>query len=478
MGQEINSTHFTQADFDAFYKYLETETESLNQLIKQGLCSQKSPVAGFEIEAWLIDNEMNPVALNQAFLETFNNPLATTELAQFNIELNNQPASLQGKALGQLHAGLEQTWRSACKTANDLNVNLLMIGILPTLRQTDLTLANMSELKRYQALNQQILHLRGNQPLKIAITGKESLSIQHHDVMLEAAATSFQIHLQCPLDIAHHYYNAAVIASAPMVGISANSPFLFGRNLWSETRIPLFEQAIEVGGYDGAAYGPMRRVSFGIQYARHSIMEFFHINLDHFPILLPMQYDYPTTHLEHLRLHNGTIWRWNRPLVGFDDDGTAHIRIEHRVMPAGPTIIDSIANAAFFYGLAKQLCDIAVQPQPVMAFSQAKDNFYQTARYGLNAHITWLDGKKYHLQNLIESRLIEMARLGLEKLEIDANETSMYLEIIRQRNATGQTGSQWQRDYIAKTGSDFNTMTRAYLHHQQTGQPVHTWELD
>lgn len=477
MGQEINTTHFSQVDFDAFYDHLELETKSLGQLIIQRRCSQRPAVAGFEIEAWLVNDEMNPIACNQAFLKTFNNPLATTELAQFNIELNNQPLVLKNKVLSRFHQELDNTWQSACQAAARVNAHLLMIGTLPTLQQSDLTLSNMSPQKRYQALNDQILHLRG-EPLQLTITGKDSLSVQHDDVMLEAATTSFQIHLQSPLDVAHHYYNAAVIASAPLVGISANAPYLFGKNLWCETRIPLFEQAIEVGGYDGAAHGPMRRVSFGSQYARHSIMEFFQINLDHFPILLPMHFDQPATQLEHLRLHNGTIWRWNRPLVGFDDDGTTHIRIEHRVIPAGPTIIDSIANAAFFYGLAKQLCDTAVQPQPELEFSQAKDNFYQSARNGLDAQIIWLDGKKYRLKQLIESELIEMAYRGLEKLKIDHSDASTYLEIIKQRNATGQTGCQWQRGYIQQTGRDFNAMTTAYYQHQQTGQPVHTWEID
>ncbi len=477
MGQEINTAQFSQADFDAFYLQLEAETKSLAQLVSKGACSQKSPVAGFEIEAWLVDDEMNPVALNQAFLTSFNDPLATTELAQFNIELNNQPAALTQGVLSQFHYALENTWNSACLTAKSLHANLLMIGTLPTLQQSDLTLANMSPLKRYQALNDQILQLRG-EPLQLTISGNQPLSVQHNDVMLEAATTSFQIHLQSPLDMAHHYYNAAVIASAPMVGISANAPYLFGKDLWCETRIPLFEQAIEVGGYDGAAHGPMRRVSFGTQYARQSIMEFFQINLDHFPILLPMQFDQPNDHFEHLRLHNGTIWRWNRPLVGFDADGTTHIRIEHRVIPAGPTIIDSIANAAFFYGLAQHLCDTAVQPQPDMAFSQAKDNFYQTARYGLESQITWLNGKKYRLQQLIESELIDMAYQGLETLKIDASDASTYLEIIKQRNNSGQTGSQWQRNYMQQTGSNFHTMTAAYHQHQLTGQPVHTWEID
>ncbi|MCH9698234.1 MAG: glutamate--cysteine ligase [Gammaproteobacteria bacterium] len=475
MGQEINTASFTQADFDAFYECLENETSELEQLISTNNCSQHSPVAGFEIEAWLLDQAMNPTPRNQEFLEAFQNPLATTELARFNIELNNQPVALNHNALSQLHQGLNTTWQAALKTAHSMNTHLLMIGTLPTLKQSDLNLTNMSPLKRYQALNEQILHLRG-EPLKLSISGQENLSLQHDDVMLESATTSFQIHLQTPLTVAHHYYNAAVMASAPMVGICANSPYLFGKDLWCETRIPLFEQAIEVGGYDGASHGPIRRVSFGTQYARNSIMEFFMINLNHFPILLPMHFDQHDNHFAHLRLHNGTIWRWNRPLVGFDEDGTAHIRIEHRVVPAGPTIIDSIANAAFFYGLAKQLCDTVVQPKPQLTFSQAKDNFYQSARYGLDAQIHWLDGTKHHLQQLIDSQLIDMAYAGLSKLGIDPDDATTYLEIIRHRNQSGQTGSQWQRQFMHNNPGQFNAMTAAYLDLQSIGQPVHTWD--
>jgi hypothetical protein len=202
--------------------------------------------------------------------------------------------------------------------------------------------------------------------------GREHLKLDHHDVMLESATTSFQIHIQLPLDIAHHFYNASIIASASMVALCANAPFLFGKDLWDESRIPLFEQSIETGGYDGAAHGPIKRVSFGTDYARHSIIECFIENLDHFPVLLPVDSDSPNEAFEHLRLHNGTIWRWNRPLVGFDEDGTPHIRVEHRAPAAGPTTIDSMANAAFYYGVSKSLCDEIIEKGLSFPFSQAK----------------------------------------------------------------------------------------------------------
>lgn len=477
MGQEINNTHFSKADFQTFHTHLRQETEALADLIKNRLCSHKDPVAGFEIEAWLVDDAMNPVSRNEEFLASFNSPLASAELAKFNIELNNDPVSLKNDALSILHKDLENTWNTACSAANSIGCHLLMVGTLPTLKQSVLNLDNMSGLKRYRALNEQILRLRGK-PLHLTFTGRESLSVDHDDVMMESATTSFQIHLQAPLDQAHHFYNAAIMASAPSIAISANSPYLFGKDLWCETRIPLFEQSIEVGGYDGAAQGPVRRVSFGTQYARKSIMECFQINLDHFPVLLPMKFAKNHHQFEYLRLHNGTIWRWNRPLVGFDTDGTAHIRIEHRVIPAGPSIIDMIANAAFFYGLAIALSENSMLPVPKMPFSQAKDNFYQAARHGLDASIVWQDGKKYKLQTLLQKELIDMAYRGLESLAISSSDAKTYLDIIEKRNTSGQTGCQWQRRYINQNNSDFHAMTAAYFRHQRSGRPVHSWAMD
>ncbi len=314
--------------------------------------------------------------------------------------------------------------------------------------------------------------------------GREHLKLDHHDVMLESATTSFQIHIQLPLDIAHHFYNASIIASAPMVALCANAPFLFGKDLWDESRIPLFEQSIETGGYADAAHGPIKRVSFGTDYARQSIIECFIENLDHFPVLLPVDLDSPIEAFEHLRLHNGTIWRWNRPLVGFDEDGTPHIRVEHRAPAAGPTTIDSIANAAFFYGIAKSLCDEMIEKGLSFPFSQAKDNFYQAARYGLDSHIIWMDGKKYRLQSLLRDELIPRAILGLRSLGVTSCDTEDFLDIILQRLNNKQNGCYWQRNFrinqhpSTPSQDVFKLMTQSYLKNQQSGKPVSEWSIN
>lgn len=474
MGQEIDKTTFEHSDFKNFYQNLQRETELLQNLIDNNLISQKQPVAGFEIEAWLVDESMRPAAKNVEFLATLNDPLASTELAKFNIELNNQPVRLHQSALTQLHNELDSICRRAHDTAESMGLHLIMIGTLPTLRQSDLNLSIMSDMNRYRALNRQILEARGA-PIHLEICGIENLNVHHHDVMLESAATSFQIHLQSPLNSAHHFYNASIIASAPCIAASANAPMLFGKNLWAETRIPLFEQSIEIGGYHDAAHGPLRRVSFGSDYARKSIMECFTENLDHFPVLLPVQFNSSEDSLDYLRLHNGTIWRWNRPLVGFDDDGTPHIRIEQRVIPAGPTLPDMIANAAFFYGIVGYLHGQFGDQVPSLPFHIAKDNFYKSARYGLDASVTWLDQEKYNVKDLMLDHLIPQALDGLTNLGLKSTEAEYYLSIMQGRMENGQTGAQWQRSYLQKCGGDFTGLMHVYFANQWSGRPVHEW---
>jgi hypothetical protein len=243
---------------------------------------------------------------------------------------------------------------------------------LPTLQDSDLTLNNISLLDRYRALNEQVLRQRNGVEITLNINGDDHLQVSHKDVMLEAAATSLQIHIQVPQDIAARYYNASILLSAPMVAISANSPCLFGKRLWQETRIPVFEQAVPTGGYGGAAFGPVHRVSFGLDYARRSLFECFQENLEHYPLLLPVHYQDDIGKLKHLRLHNGTIWRWNRPLIGFDEDQTPHLRIEHRVCASAPSTVDDIANIAFYYGLVHFYATLDEPPENIMPFADAK----------------------------------------------------------------------------------------------------------
>lgn len=475
MGQEIAGVSFVDKDFDRFRQHLKDETERLENLLAESQHSYDRRYAGLELEAWLVDKGMQPAPVNDAFLKRLNDPLANPELAKFNIEFNTDPLPLTGDALSRLHRQLQNAWSNASQQAQKLGSELMMIGILPTLSQDDLNVQNMSDMNRYRALNEQILAARGK-PVELDISGEEHLKLTHQDVMLESAATSFQLHTQVPVNIAHHFYNASIMASAAVVAVSANSPFLFGHSLWQETRIPLFEQAIEAGGFAGAVHGPVKRVSFGSGYARHSIFECFEENLEHFPVLLPVDLGEASDRMEHLRLHNGTVWRWNRPLIGFNG-GKPHVRIEHRTPAAGPTVTDMLANAAFYYGLSHAFCDRLISRGFELSFADARDNFYKAARYGLDSHVIDLEGQHQRLQSHILAQLLPLAAQGLDKLAINRSDADRYLGIIEQRVQQSRTGSDWQRAFVAKHGKDFQNLTRHYLYHQQRGKVVSQWPI-
>jgi len=476
MGQEIDSGEFEKRDFHRFSERLKQETNLLRSWFEEWRFSTEANIGGFELEACLVDRSGLPLPHNNSFMGQLDESDVMPELARFNVELNTKPHKLQGDALALMHKELQIDWDRYSDIAESIDSGLVMTGILPSIRDSDLSLKNMSDMRRYHALNEQVLRMRKGAPLSLDITGREHLEIVHQDVMLESAATSFQIHMQVPEDLAVRYYNAAIILSAPMVAATANSPFLFGRDLWDETRIPLFEQAVDVGGFAGATHGPMHRVSFGMGYARKSLCECFEENLEHFPVMLPIDLGDNIEELNHLRLHNGTIWRWNRPLIGFID-GKPHLRIEHRVVPSGPTVVDSIANAALYFGLITELVYAEIAPETLLEFAAARDNFYAAARLGLHAHINWIDGSRTTAQTLLRDKLVPLAWKGLERMGLDQYDIDTYLEIIEARMRKGQNGSEWQREFVARNGNDMQLLTLVYLENQIRGEPIHEWPL-
>jgi hypothetical protein len=472
MGQEITDSHFEPEDFESFAQRLERETRLLCRWLDDGVFAQGQSECGFELEAWLVDGEARPAPIIEPYLDQLNDPLVVPELATFNIELNGNHLPLQGSALSALKNELVQTLDRCNSAADSFGARLAMIGILPTAEPSDFTLANMSPLHRYRALNEQVFRMRGGRPLQLDISGRDRLQIEHDDVMLEAATTSFQIHLKIDADKGGRFYNASKIISAPIVAVCANSPFLFGCDLWDETRIPIFEQSVAVGDSE-----LNRRVTFGIRYIDRSISEYFIANLERYPVLLPRLADEPEENLAHLCFHNGTIWRWNRPLIGFGDDGHPHVRIEHRVVPAGPSVVDSIANAAFYYGAVTFLATQEVAPETLLPFDKARDNFYQAAQHGMGASVVWMDGASVDMTTLCQELLLPQAREGLLSLGVDRDEVDYWLEIIERRIACGCNGAVWQRRWVERHGSDMVGLTQAYLERQASGAPVHEWGL-
>ena len=472
MGQEIENKVFTKDDYVKFRQYLEKETELLTSWFNDGALSNDGLMGGFEIESWLLNESFQPAPNNKEFIAKFDSDLASPELAKFNLEFNNTPLELLDSALSDFHQESINIWENAQKVAANLSdpSSLLLIGTLPTLSLSDLNEHSMSDMNRYRALNNEIMMRRKKKPVHLFIQGHELLDLYSHDVMLEASTTSFQIHTKVPAKDAHHYYNASTIISAPLVAITANSPYIFGKNVWSETRIPLFEQSIDTNNPNA----PIKRVSFGSGFAQESILECFCENLNDFHILLPIIAE-NNTNLAHLRLHNGTIWRWNRPLVGFSDTNEAHIRIEHRAIAAGPTIIDMIANAAFYYGLQMFWSQRLKQGHALPLFEETKDNFYIAATGDLHSTIKWF-GKSMDLKSLLLNELLPQAEQGLNELQICPEDINKYLSLIEARIINEQTGANWQRKYVSSHNCDMTELTYAYQILQKTEQPIHSWD--
>jgi hypothetical protein len=478
MGEEITYSRFNKADYQQYEKRLREETDVLSDWFSNHALSDKELVAGYELEAWLIGDNASPCPQNESFLKRADNPYIFPELAKFNVELNVEPHPFNSSLLGDFEKQLIQLWLQCKQTSTDIGCRILGIGILPTLDDGDLSLENISSLDRYRALNEQVLTQRKGKTINLNINGNEHLEVEHKDVMLEAASTSLQIHIQVPQDKAVRYYNASMVLSAPLVAVGANAPYLFNKDLWYETRIPVFEQSVDLGGIGGAASGPVHRVTFGSHYARDSLMECFTENLEHYPVLLPVTYDTEPEELKYLRLHNGTIWRWNRPLIGFDDDGTPHLRIEHRTMSSAPSIIDNIANIAFYYGLVQHYANCSDAPESSLSFADTKDNFYRSAKLGLNHRVSWTDGNRYTIKELVLSILLSDAETGLHQLGISDADIKRYLGVIETRIETEQTGTQWQRKFAELHNRDMRLLTKSYYENQQHNKPVHEWDFE
>lgn len=471
MGREIPSSRFTKHDFSAFNQRLRAETDLLSEYFHNHRFDCNHDVGGFEVEAWLVDKNAVPSPVNEKFLMQLNDPMVVHELASFNIELNVMPQTLQGNALQFLHDELVLIWNKCRKTATAMDADIMAIGIHPAVSEEQLTLQHMSNSRRYRALNEQVIALRKGSPLTLHIHGKDHMEAIHHDVMLEAGTTSFQIHLQITQNKAVRAYNASQIASAPLVAVSANSPFIFGYALWDESRIPLFQQSVDVG----EEY--KKRVTFSHGYARGTLLSCFMENLEDYPVLIPILFEEKPDKFPHLRFHNGTIWRWNRPLIGFDNQGSPHLRIENRVVPSGPTTVDMIANAAFYWGLVQSLTLLPDAPENIIDFPIVRQNFYNAARYSLDSSIQWLDGELHPVKSILLHMLLPMAREGLLQLGINETDCDHYLGIIENRITTQQNGAAWQRRWVEKHGKDMDALSKVYLDHQHSQRPVHEWDV-
>ena len=499
MGIEIDRERFSDEDYRRFAWRLEESLDALGQMLSRPGFGVGERTIGAELELFLVDGRGRPLPENTAIRGLVHDPRLTLELDRFNLEVNPSPSSLAGRPFSALERELRSVLEQVERVAAGCGGRVAMIGILPSLRPGDLRRESLTDSPRYRALNHSMKRLR-REPFRIEIRGTdpEPVRIVRDDLGPEGANTSFQVHLRVdPGDFAR-VFNAAQLATAPVLAAAGNSPVLLGSLLWEETRIALFEQAAD--DRDEPSRGRLvSRVAFGTDWLRHSALELFEESVRHHEPLLPVVGDEDplaslgqdgVPGLEELRLHQSTVWRWNRAV--YDAALGGHLRIEMRALPAGPTITDMLANAAFLLGLTLAVAggdDRAYDGDWTgrLLFARAHANFYEAARRGLDAELEWPGRGRRPRRTAaadLVAELLPAARRGLDRAGVAAEESGPLLEVIGERAASRRTGSWWQRRTVAalepRVGrwKALELMLERYLELQAGGRPVHTWPVE
>jgi hypothetical protein len=468
MGDEVSRENFSASDYRRFAERLDAEMAFVRELFANDAFDNSTNCLGYELELCLVKPDGSPAPGNREVLDATNNPLLTVELARYNLEINGHPFSLSSDVFERIEQDLDGLFAEVESQATRLNYQVGLFGVLPSVRSEHLDPAHfMSDLHRYHQLNDRLIEMRG-QPVRVVIHGEEHLCAERNDVMLEALGTSLQVHLQVPYNHAVDAYHAALWASVLMVGVGANSPLVLGHSCWHESRIAIFKQSVDTRNPQEMRDSIVPRVHLSKGYIE-SFLELFEDNAYYSPIL-PELFDAPVDELRHFSLHNGTIWRWVRPILG-KRDGGYHLRLELRVVPSGPTLVDSMANLVFYIGLVEGLRARGDELTRVL-YPTLEHEFYEVARHGMNSEIGWFNGRMGAVQEIVLQQALPIAAGGIRALGIDHAER--WLEVIRQRVESGQTGANWSRWHWAAHG-DSNRLVRDYLANAASGEPVHRW---
>lgn len=476
-----------EQELAAFTRAALRDLAALEQMLGAGTLEGGVRRIGAEQEMFLVDAAMQPAPVVMEVLKAAADDRLTTEIGRFNLEANLPPYLLAAGCLNQLETDLADAVATADRAARNCGARVLLAGILPTLRQSDLGLHNLTPLPRYAELDRQLRAMRGSE-FVVHIKGVDELHVTHDNVMFEACNASYQVHFQVEPQHFARDYNIAQAITAPLLAAAVNSPLLVGHRLWQETRLALFQHAVDERSMPRQARSSPTRVGFGDGWVQDSVLELYRDNLTRFRSILigPLDEDPldvlacgDVPRLAALSLHNGTVWRWNRPCYGVLD-GRASLRLENRVLPSGPTIRDEVANTAFFVGL---LCALPAEYgdiRPLLDFDDAKANLFAAARHGLDAQLAWTDGRRWTAQSLIGDHLLPLAREGLAGAGVPSDEVDRHLGVFQERVASGQTAARWALRSLAASSSETaaqrdKALVAAMLAHQHAGDPVHTW---
>jgi CBS domain-containing protein len=472
-----------------FMRAVLRDMQALEYMLDNDLFESDITRIGAEQEMCLVDKYGRPAPINMEVLKDFHPEWLTTELAKFNLECNLNPQLFEGDCFSEIEVEISQYLAEIAKNIAPHDARILLTGILPTIRKTDMARDNITPIPRYYALLDTLRQMRGDDH-ELHLSGVDELRLKHDSPFLEACNTSFQVHLQvAPKDFVK-LYNISLAVAAPVMAMGANSPLLFGKRLWHETRIALFQQSVDTRISHDHLRERSPRVTFGNDWLHNSILDIYREDISRYrPVLssdveedsLEMVKNGIMPKLRALQISNSTVYRWNRPCFGITN-GKPHLRIENRILPAGPTVIDEVANAAFWLGLMKGMALRYDDVRTQMDFSDARDNFMKAATYGMDSKFTWFNNQKVSVAHLVKKELVDIAREGLQAQKVSETDISRYLNIIAERAEQHTNGARWTlRSYNElrkQTNRDetLATITAAMLQNQETNQPVHTWK--
>ncbi len=495
MGEQRVSKVTDQKQMQKFVKSLLKDVQALEHMLENDWFEKGITRMGAEQEMVIVQQDtFKPNCIAMEALDKMKEyDWVETELAKFNLETNLTPRELTDKCFSQLHEENATKLNKIQEVLDTLDTKIVLTGILPTLRKFDLDLDNLTPKKRYKALMEAINEqLVGSNAYELRLTGIDELLVKHDSPLLEACNTSFQVHLQVDPDEFVKIYNIAQAVTAPVMAIAANSPIVFGRRLWHESRIALFQQSLDTRTTHDHMREKSPRVSFGKDWLQESVMEIYKEDISRFRVLISSDVEEDSLEsikeekvpkLRALQVHNSTVYRWNRPCYGISDNGKPHLRIENRVIPSGPTVLDEVANACFWLGLTLGMADEIDDIRDLMSFEDARDNFGKAARFGIDSKFTWFNDEKVTCCDLILNKLLPIAKKGLKKRKVAKKDIDLYLGIIEQRAQSHMNGARWMlRSYtelIKKTNRDeaLTVLTASIIKNQQSQIPGHKWEL-
>ncbi|MEM7280283.1 MAG: glutamate--cysteine ligase [Pseudomonadota bacterium] len=490
MGLSIERSDFTENEFDHAHAKLRENLRALRLLLQRPGFGVGEPSLGAELELHIVDDNGQALPLNREVLAESLDPQLQLELDRFNLEYNLAPVPARGKPFAAMQGELEHALATIDQKAELYGGTTVGIGILPTLSKQQLDSGSMTDLPRYHALSKGIERIRKGE-LRIVIDGAEPLDEVCQGLSVEGANTSFQLHLRVNPEEFAATYNAAQLMTPVALSVAANSPFLFGHDLWDETRIALFKQSVDTRGADSHEWRRAARVPFGEGWVRDGAYELFAESCLNYPILIPLTSsedplaivgDGGVPELAELRLQQGTIWNWNRAV--YDASNSGHLRIEFRALPSGPTPVDVMANAAFLLGLTMGIRDQIDELLPALPFRYAQYNFYRSAQRGLDAELLWpeLDSISPETVTALDlcQRLLPVAERGLSKLGVDEAESTHLLNLIRQRINKKINPAVWQRKTLERFSNKprekgLVAMLREYMKNAKSGAPFSEW---